>query len=61
MSSPEPVRGEEELSLGHGGSGDDCISKVVTYGRNSALTGKMTFALMRFNWNNFAAYSFSLT
>ena len=49
MSSQAPERGEEELNLGHGGAGDDCISKVVTYGRNSALAGKSAFALVRFN------------
>ena len=31
--------GEETLNLGHHGAGDDCITKVVTYGGNSALIG----------------------
>ena len=30
---------EEELVLGHHGAGDDCITKVVAYGGNSALIG----------------------
>lgn len=40
MSAPEPERAEEELIVGHNGAGDDCITKVVTYGRNSALAGE---------------------
>lgn len=51
MSSSGPERGEEELDLGHHGAGDDCITKVVTYGGNSALIGKAAFLLMSFNWN----------
>ena len=42
MSSPELERGEEELVVGHNGAGDDCITKVVTYGRNSALAGEIS-------------------
>ena len=49
MSSPESESGEEELILGHNGAGDDCITKVVTYGRNSALAGETAFDLVRFN------------
>ena len=32
--------GEEELNLGHHGAGDDCITKVITYGGSSMLIGK---------------------
>lgn len=38
---------EETLNLGHNGAGDDCISKVVTYGGNSALIGKAVPVMMR--------------
>ena len=45
--------GEEELNLGDHGAGDDCITKVVTYGGNSALIGKSSSlswcALIRIN------------
>ena len=37
---PPAESGEEELSLGHHGAGDDCITKVLTYGGNSVLIGK---------------------
>jgi ABC-type uncharacterized transport system ATPase component len=49
MSSPEPERGEDELIVGHNGAGDDCFTKVVTYGRNSALAGEIPVVVVRFN------------
>ena len=49
MSSPELGRGEEELVVGHNGAGDDCITKVVTYGRNSALAGEISVVVVCFS------------
>ena len=49
MSSPELERGEEELVVGHNGAGDDCITKVVTYGRNSALAGEISVFVVCFS------------
>ena len=37
---PPAESGEEELNLGHHGAGDDCITKVITYGGSSVLIGK---------------------
>lgn len=49
MASPEPESDKEQLVVGHNGAGDDCITKVVTYGRNSALAGEKPFVVVRFN------------
>ena len=40
MSDQETSETGEELTLGHHGAGDDCITKIVAYGGNSALVGK---------------------